>query len=258
MKKCNKFVLVTGATSGIGNSIAIYLDKLGYNVLAVARNIEGLQKLKKQLKNNTVILSYDLSSTKNVEDLCKKLDEYDIEVFVNNAGAGVYGLFGDTSIYDEINIINLNVLSVHILTKYALIKMLKENKGYILNVASSSVFSNSGPLISTYYATKSYVYMLTKSIQSELSKVSRNISISVLCPGPVDTNFNKKLGIKFGVKPKDSSYVAIYAINQMFKRKKVIVPGMSNKLLAIFSRFIPNFLMDEVNYNIQKNKRKNS
>ena len=116
--------------------------------------------------------------------------------------------------------------------------MEEKNFGYILNVASSAGLMPGGPLMATYYATKAYVRSLTEAIYYEEKKKKKNIKVSLLCPGPVDTNFNKVAGVKFGFKPLSADYVAKYAIDNMFKGKMNIIPGKIMKLVVIFSKFI--------------------
>ena len=129
---------------------------------------------------------------------------------------------------------------------------IKKDKGYILNVASSAAFLP-GPLMSTYYATKAYVFRLTEAIHEELRKTKSNVYIGVLCPGPVDTNFNNRAGVKFAVKALSSSYVARYAVEKMFSGKTIIIPGFKMKFVKFIVRFLPDKIVTRINYNIQKN-----
>ena len=149
--------------------------------------------------------------------------------------------------------INTNIKAVHILTKQILKDMEERNSGYILNVASSAAFQP-GPLMATYYATKSYVYRLTEALYYEEKKKKKNIHVSVLCPGPVDTNFNNVAGVKFGVKALDSKYVAKYAIDKMFRNKMIIIPGFTLKLAKFFERFLSEKTLLRLAYKIQKKK----
>ena len=110
-----------------------------------------------------------------------------------------------------------------------------------------------GKKYTTYYASKNYVVRLSEAIKEELHKAKSNVKISILCPGPVDTNFNNVAGVKFGVKPMTSKKVAKYAIDKMFKNKLLIIPGFTMKLTRFFVRFIPNKLLLRMTYNIQKN-----
>ena len=149
--------------------------------------------------------------------------------------------------------INTNIKALHILTKFFLRDMEQRNSGYILNVASSASFQP-GPLMSTYYATKSYVYQLTEAIYYEQKKKKTNVHISVLCPGPVKTNFNNVAGVKFGIKPQSSTFVAKYAIDQMLANKMLIIPGFKMKCAKFFSRFVSDKFLLRITYRIQKKK----
>ena len=149
--------------------------------------------------------------------------------------------------------IELNVKTVHTLTKLFLKDFVKKDKGYILNVASSAAFMP-GPLMATYYSTKAYVLHLTESINEELRRKKKNVYIGALCPGPVNTNFNKVAGVSFNLDSLESYDVANYAINQMFKRKVVIIPGVKIKLGVFALRLLPRSLVRKIAYKIQKNK----
>ena len=158
-----------------------------------------------------------------------------------------------TDLNKELEMIDTNIKAVHMLTKFFLKDMEKNNYGYILNVASSAAFQP-GPLMATYYATKSYVYQLSEAIYYEQQKKKSNVHVSVLCPGPVATNFNNVAGVKFGVKPLKSTYVAKYAIDQMFKNKMLIIPGFTMKCTKFFGRFISDKMLLRIAYRIQKKK----
>ena len=128
-----------------------------------------------------------------------------------------------------------------------------KNSGRILNVASIAGFMP-GPLMSTYYATKSYVVRLSESIREELKQEKSNVKISILCPGPVDTNFNKVANVKFHLREANSMKVAEYAIKESEKNKFYIVPGIDIKLARFFSKITPNNLISKITYRIQKRK----
>ena len=152
--------LVTGASSGIGLEISKYLDSLGYEVILVARDKEKLENVAKCLKNKSKIIVMDLQQVEDIKSLYVLVKNDDIDVLVNNAGFGICGSFSEMDLNNELNMIDINIKAVHILTKLFLKDMKRKNKGYILNVSSSAAFQ-SGPLMATYYATKSYVYRLT-------------------------------------------------------------------------------------------------
>ncbi len=248
--------LITGASSGIGREMAIYLSKLGYDLILVARNKDKLLELQQIIKTSTKLIVADLSDEtklKEVYVLCKN-DE--IDVFVNNAGFGLFGEFSETDVNTELEMINVNVKAVHILTKYFLKDMIKRDKGYILNVSSSASFGPGGPLMSAYYATKGYVTKLTLGIYEELRRKKSNVHISVLCPGPVDTNFNNVANVTFGAKGLDARFVAKYAIDKMLKGKLMIIPGKRMKLTKFFSRFVSDKKALKTVYKFQKKKNR--
>lgn len=245
--------LITGASSGIGKEIAKCLDKLGYDLILVAKTKTKLLETKKELKNNTEIIALDLSKEENCYKLYDQVKKDNIEILINNAGFGVYGEFVNTDITQELNMINTNIKTVHILTKLFLKDFSKKDKGYILNTASTAAFFI-GPLMSSYYATKSYVLHLTEGINEELKQNKSKVYVGTLCPGPVNTDFNKKAKIKFGVKAMEPDKVAIYAIKKMFQRKTIIIPGFKNQILVIFGKLIPRKIMNKINYKIQKRK----
>ena len=245
--------LITGASSGIGLDMARYLSTKKVELFLVSRSKEKLEMIQKELPTKVTVIVADLSFEQKVKELYALVKKENIDILINNAGFGKFGNFTDTNLNDEIEMIDLNIKAVHILTKLILKDMEDRNSGYILNVASSAAFQP-GPLMATYYATKSYVYNLSEAIYYEEKKKKKNVHISVLCPGPVDTNFNNVAGVKFGGKPMTSKKVAKYAIDNMFKNKLLIIPGFTMKLIRFFIRFIPNKLLLRITYNIQKKK----
>ena len=247
--------LITGASSGIGREMAIILSEMGYDLVLVARRKRQLEELKKQLNTDVQIIPLDVSSTLNCMKLYHEVKSDDIEIVINNAGVGVFGEFTETDLQKELDMIDINVKAVHILTKLFLKDMRKKNGGYILNVSSSAAFSP-GPLMASYYASKSYVLRLTESIYGELKRDNSHVYIGVLCPGPVNTDFNKVAGIQFSMQAEDSKEVAKYAINKMFQRKLVIVPGVIMKFCHVIVRFLPMKLLIKIMYCIQRKKAK--
>lgn len=246
--------LVTGASSGIGRDMARYLSKMGYDIIAVARDGNKLNDLKNELMTKVEIIALDLSDSESCIELYKTLKNKNIDIVINNAGFGDFGEFTKTNLDKEINMINTNITATHILTKLFLQDMVKKDKGYILNVASIAGFMP-GPLMATYYSTKSYIVRLTQSIYTELKKKKSKVSISVLCPGPVSTNFNNVAGVKFNLKSMSSQYVAKYAIDKMFKHKLIILPGTKIKLVRFLAKISPEKIVARVCYHMQKKKR---
>lgn len=245
--------VITGASSGIGKDIALYLDSLGYEIFLVGRNKDKLQEVANNCRNIKAIFDYDLSIKDNLFKLYDKLKGENVDLFVNNAGFGMFGYFDETDLDKELEMIDVNVRAVHVLTKLFLKDMVKNNKGKILNVASSAGFF-AGPYLNTYYATKNYVLKLTMAINEELRYKKSNVSISCLCPGPVDTNFNNVAGGSFKSSSLTSPYVAKYGIDNTLKGKMIIIPGISMKISVFFSRFLPYRLQLKLLHYIQRGK----
>ena len=243
--------LITGASSGMGRDMAKILSQKGYDLILVARDEKKLEEVKKQLKAETKIVVMDISKEEN----CKKLYEEnkDIDILINNAGFGDCGHFEETSLDKDIQMIHTNIISYHILTKLYLKEMIKKDSGKILNVASIAGFMP-GPLMTTYYSTKNYVVRFSESIREELRRKKSKVQISILCPGPVDTNFNKVADVEFALKGLSSEYVAKYAINKFLKGKFYIVPGWKIKLARIGAKLAPASFVAKISYNMQKRK----
>ena len=235
--------------------MARYLAKQKCELILVGRDREKLEKVQESLPTKVTIIVADLANEQKVKELYVLTSKENIDILINNAGFGDFGYFTETDLSKELDMINTNIKAVHILTKSFLKDMEKKNSGYILNVASSSAFQP-GPLMATYYATKSYVYQLTEALYYEQKKKKSNVHLSVLCPGPVATNFNNVAGVRFAVKPLTSSYVAEYAIDKMFKKKMLIIPGFKMKCARFFERFASDKLLLKITYRIQHKKNK--
>ena len=248
--------LITGASSGIGLEMAKYLASRKVELILVARSREKLEKLQEQLNTKTTIIVTDLSIEQKVKELYVLTKNENIDILINNAGFGYCGDFDKGELTVDLPMIETNVKAVHILTKAYLRDMIKKDSGYILNVSSSAGFLPGGPLMATYYATKSYVLSLTEAIYYELKKKKSNVSISCLCPGPVKTNFNMRANVEFKVKAMSSKEVAKYTIDEMFKKKMLIIPGFKMKCVKFFSHFLSDKSLLRKTYRIQYKKRK--
>ena len=249
-------VLVTGASSGIGRDLAREFAKRNYELVLVARNVERLEELKQELVNeykvNAEYISLDLSRRENCIDLHSKVK--DVDILVNNAGLGDFGEFSETELTKDFSILDTNITSVHVLTKLYLKDMREKNSGKILNVASIAGFMP-GPLMATYYASKNYVVRLSEAIKEELHKAKSNVKISILCPGPVRTNFNNVANVKFELHSLTSEYVARYTVDKLLKDKFYIVPGFTIKLAKILAKISPTPIVAKCSYYMQKRKR---
>lgn len=245
--------LVTGASSGIGRDIARILSEKGYELILTARRAERLEELKKELKTETRTISADLSRAEDCFSLYEQVKDEKIDILVNCAGFGLFGAFEKTDLNRELQMLDVDIRALHILTKLFYRDFKRRDSGYILNVASSAAFQP-GPLLSSYYAAKAYVLRLTQALAEELRRSGSHVYIGALCPGPVDTEFNSVADVRFALKGLTSAYVAQYAIDQMFARKIVIVPGTQLKAVRFFERFLPEKLIVGAAYHMQKKK----
>lgn len=251
--------LVTGASSGIGKDIAKELAKRGYNIIAVARDKERLEKIKNDLEKEYKIIVDAISINLIDRDACKQL--YDnvknkygvIDILVNDAGFGTCGYFTQIDLEKELGIIDTNIAALHILTKLFLRDMVNADKGIILNVASIAGFMP-GPLMATYYSTKAYVVRLTQSIRHELFRKKSKVKICALCPGPVATNFNKVADVKFNLAEADSEKVAKYAVKKMLKGRTLIFPSLYIWFVRLFSKILPDQILAFACFYAQKRK----
>ena len=247
--------LITGASSGIGYEMAKYLASMDCELILVGRNKERLEEIQKELNVSSQLVLLDLSDTTKVKELYVIMKNEKIDILINNAGFGDFGKFYETDVNKELDMINTNVVAVHLLTKLFLRDMKKRDSGYILNVASIAAFGP-GPLMATYYATKAYVNNLTEAIYEELRREKSNVHISSLCPGPTASKFFDRAGVSFSIKPMECSKVAKYGIDKMFKGKVIIVPGFLNKCSIFLRRFGSRGLARKITYKIQKAKKK--
>jgi len=243
--------LITGASSGMGHDMAKYLNNLGYDLFLVSRDKEKLDEIYKEYKNIKTI-GMDLTKKNNCVKLHDMLKEEHIDLLINNAGFGDAGNFSETSLDKELEMIDLNIKAYHILTKLFLQDFIKRDYGRILNVASMAGFMP-GPYMATYYATKSYIVNLSLAIYEELKRDKSNVKISLFCPGPVKTNFDKVANVKFNMMQLDSKYASKYAIDNMFLDKLVIVPP-NMKLNKFLSKIGPTKLVLYVNSKVQERK----
>lgn len=253
--------LITGASSGIGRAMSLNFASRGFNLVLVARRKEKMLELKKEIRKfsdvKVKIICKDLSDEKQCRELYEEVKAVNIDILINNAGFGLYGKFTETDLDRELEMINTNIRAVHILTKLFLKDFEKRNYGFILNVASAAGFM-AGPMLATYYATKNYVLQLTKAIYEELRQCGTNVYIGALCPGPVNTDFNKIAGAEFSVSGSTDEEIAEYAISNMFEGELIIIPKNEIKLAVVASRLLPSKLMLWGTYHLQHIRRGDS
>ncbi len=246
--------LVTGASSGIGRDIARKLGSMGVRLIITGRDKESLEALRQEIGARRVkVIAADISRRGECLRLYKEASAYGVDILINNAGFGLYGKFCVTELDRELDMIDVNIGAVHILTKLFLRDFSARDKGYILNVASIAGFMP-GPLMATYYATKNYVVRLTEAVREELRCQRSRVYIGAFCPGPVDTHFNSTAGVKFALRGISSEYAAECAVRGMFARKALIFPTASVKAAVIASRFVPDMLLAAITRLFQSRK----
>ncbi len=255
-----KFVLITGASSGIGLALAERFAQTKYNLILVARNAEKLKEieihLSKKYTIHVVSISQDLGEPKAFEKIFSIVQEKNItvDILVNNAGLGNYGNFSETDLKTEQEMMQVNMVALTELTKVFLPGMQERNYGKILNVASTAGFQP-GPFMAVYFASKAYVLSFSEALDEELK--NSNIQVSVLCPGPTSTNFQKRAFHRdeffFGT-TMDVDTVADICFKQFLEGKRIIIPGLKNTLLAWSTRLLPRSMVTQVMAKMMKRK----
>lgn len=230
--------LITGASSGIGLAVSEEFAKLGYDVIGVSRTEGGFADLKNKFaERKFTFISLDLSTDEGIATLLRQTEGLGIDIFFANAGFGTFGPF--TKIENdrrEEKMIQLNVISNQMLIKEFLRRFTKAGKGRVLVTDSAAAFAPA-PYMASYFATKVYIYYLCLGYWRELKAMHSKCSISILCPGPVATNFEKAGNLTFQSKPVSATKVAKVAVKGLFKGKTVIVPTLGMKLAHFFSHF---------------------
>lgn len=239
----NKTVLITGASSGIGESFAITLDKLGAKLILTARSKDKLEKMTSEM-NNAISIPGDLSDKKFPQQLYNSIKEknIDVDILINNAGFGFSGLFLDSSMKNYNEMMNLNVYSLVALTHLFLNEMVIKKNGGIINISSLASFQPM-PFFSIYAASKAFVTSFTVSIYEEYRKLG--IKVLGVCPGYTKTNFNKRAqmnSIPVAGYLMSSQEVVDQSLKAYQSGKFLIVNGKINKFLRFITSIIPTKL----------------
>ena len=240
--------LITGATSGIGYEMAHIAAQKQFDLILVGRNEEKLIQTKVEWERaysvRVDIIRCDLSKPNAIDRVIEALQtlQFSVDVLINNAGFGLFGNFDETDSEKENNMLQVNIVFLTQLTKYIYRQMKEKGRGNILNVASVAGFMP-GPLMSVYYASKAYVLSFSQALANEAK--GTGISVTVLCPGPTETNFVRNAELEssmlfksFGKLP-DAKDVATYGFKCMEKKKTIAVYGTINRLMVFFLRLLP-------------------
>ncbi len=245
-------ILITGASSGIGREMARQLAPKCDKIVLAARNTERLEALKKELAQSCADVEV-FSGPLDEPETCYRLHEAhpDVDFLINNAGFGDFAPFIEGDLDKELSMIDTNVKALHILTKLYVKDMAARDEGRILNVASLAAFAP-GPLMATYYATKAYVLRLSEAIRTELKKSGSKVKISLLCPGPVKTNFRKTANVGCDSGEADCRKVVAYALKRL--DRYYIVPMFSARAGKFFLRLLPSRMAAASVYKLQSKR----
>lgn len=252
--------LVTGASGGIGYELAKLFAKDRYNLVLVARSTPKLSQFADELQRHygisTKPITLDLSWRQAPESLWDQLQHAGIhvDVLVNNAGYGIRGEFASIPMEEDVGMMQLNMLSLTVLTKFFLGPMLERRSGKILNVASTAGFQP-GPLMAVYYATKAYVISLSEALANELK--GTGVTVTCLCPGATDTGFQKRAGSENSVlfrklRPMDAATVALDGYKGLMAGKALVISGLRNRVLAESVRLGPRSLVTAVSRKVNE------
>ncbi len=242
-----KTALITGASAGLGTEFAKLFAADGHNVVLVARRVDRLEALAKELMSSHSIQAIAIRADLTEDDAPQKLHAelrnrgIDIDFLVNNAGFGSNGAFLEQDIERELNMIRVNVTALTHLTHVFLADMVKRGSGRVLNIGSTAGFQ-AGPFMATYYASKAYVISLSEALAAEVK--GKGVSVTVSCPGPTETEFAGNAGndksqlFQSGLVAK-ADRVAKEAYAAMMSGDRMVIHGLMNKISTQSLRFIP-------------------
>ena len=237
--------IITGASAGIGAELARIFARDGHELVLIARREQTLHALADEIaqsgKLRPVVLAMDLGEADSAERIGEELTTRDLEAqyVVNNAGFGLLGPASELPRDGQLAMVDLNVRA---LTELSVVftASLAKHRGGILNVASVAGFLP-GPGMAVYYATKAYVISFSEALHRELK--SRGVRVTLLCPGPVPTEFQARAGVPDHVGPslleRDVRFVAEAAYRGLMAGRRMVVPGWPNWVVTVLPRFLP-------------------
>lgn len=255
------YALITGASRGIGKSIAEELAAKGNNLLLISRSEETLKELKnfivEKYKVHVEYLAIDLTSIDSAELIYRwyTAKGYRINILVNNAGYGIWGVFDTLSLQSQLEMLQINMLTIVQLTHSLLPELKSHTNSYILNVASTAAYQ-AVPTLSLYAASKAFVLQFTRGIRLELKDTS--VSVSCLCPGPTSTDFVERAGMSAAIKKKSEAFgmsseeVAQIGVRGLYKGKPEIIPGLLNKLIVVVTAWLPKYITEKIASDLYK------
>jgi len=245
--------LITGASSGLGAEFARLFAADGHDLVLVARRRQALVTLADELSDRhgvrCTVIARDLAHPGEGSTVYGEVEanDLDVSVLVNNAGFGSWGPFADADLQHQLNMLRVNIEALTELTYRFLPEMIAAKRGYVINVASTAAFQP-GPLMAVYYASKAYVLNFSEALAEELQ--SSGVSVTAFCPGATRTGFQSEAGMEgarlFRGNVPDAASVARYGYASMWKRRRVAIPGLRNRLLSQSIRFTPRRLVTRI------------
>ncbi|HLH55137.1 MAG TPA: SDR family oxidoreductase [Verrucomicrobiae bacterium] len=238
----DSWALITGASSGIGRELAIVFAENGYNLILVARDQARLAALADELRSvhniQTRVLRQDLAEPGAAFNVFRSAQDIPVAVLVNNAGFGAYGPFAESDLATQSSMMQVNIMALVELTHRFLQPIRAKGAGRILNVASTAAFQP-GPGINVYYASKAFVYSFSYALADELA--GTGITVTALCPGLTRTEFQKRAQLsESGAWPMMSARaVAEAGYRGLMAGKRVVIPGLLNRIATFFARRTP-------------------
>ena len=243
--------LITGASAGIGEELAHVLAAAHIDVVLLARSAGKLSALAVELVRahgvQAHVIAQDLADPSAPEAIVRDLAArgLTIDILINNAGFGTYGLFAETSAAEEARLIQVNIAALTMLTKLLLPPMLQRRRGRIMNVASTAAFQP-GPLMAVYYASKAYVLSFSEALSNETA--GTGVTITCLCPGPTRTEFQERARMEQSrllstLRVAPAADVARAGFDGMMAGQAIVVPGLANKIGVQAIRVTPRALV---------------
>jgi uncharacterized protein len=257
------YALITGASKGIGRAIAFELAKHNYDLLLTARSLDLLKEVSEEIQKIYPVMidfiALDLSENnapQKLYDWCVE-NNYQVLILINNAGAGMSGLFQSSTLENNTKLIYLNIIAPTQLCQLFIPLLLQDSQSYILNIASTASYQ-AIPYLAVYASSKAYIQRLSRSLSQELSK--KGISVTCISPGPTDTDWAKtasvpekalKMAAKLNMQP---SKVAEAAVKSMFAKKTEVVPGFVNKFGVFMAWLLPKRISERVASSLYEQK----
>lgn len=254
--------LITGASTGIGYELAKVFAAQGHDLILTARNKDKLREVAEECERlgvRALVVAADLAlpdAPRSIYDGLRS-QSLEVDVLVNNAGFGTHGEFARIDADADLQLLQVNIVALTYLTKLFLPDMIARRRGKILNVASTAAFQP-GPIMATYYASKAYVLSFSEAIAVECRPYG--ITVTALCPGPTLTEFQKRAGTEssrlFRKAARDASTVARAGYRGLMRGRRIVVPGVGNRVLAGLVPFVPRRLVTRITRRFNESKRR--